>query len=56
MIPKKIATVVRHDSMHVLAFSPCGAGKYAKAMAWLQKVYQYKPGQFALWKLVGIRG
>jgi len=27
-------------------------GKYAKAMAWLQKVYQYKPGLFAHWKLI----
>jgi RNA-directed DNA polymerase len=27
-------------------------GKYAKAMAWLQKVYQYQPGLFAHWKLV----
>jgi Group II intron, maturase-specific domain len=27
-------------------------GKYAKAMAWLQKVYQYKPGLFAHWQLV----
>jgi RNA-directed DNA polymerase len=26
--------------------------KYAKAMAWLQKVYQYKPGLFAHWQLV----
>jgi len=27
-------------------------GKYAKAMAWLQKIYQYKPGLFAHWQLV----
>ena len=27
-------------------------GKYAKAMAWLQKVYQYQPGLFAHWHLV----
>ena len=27
-------------------------GKYAKAMAWLQKVYQYKPGLFAHWQLI----
>jgi hypothetical protein len=27
-------------------------GKYAKAMAWLQKVYQYKPGLFAHWHLI----
>ena len=27
-------------------------GKYAKAMAWLQKVYQYQPGLFAHWQLV----
>ena len=27
-------------------------GKYAKAMAWLQKVYQYQPDLFAHWKLV----
>jgi RNA-directed DNA polymerase len=26
--------------------------KYAKAMAWLQKVYLYKPGLFAHWQLV----
>lgn len=26
--------------------------KYAKAMAWLQKVYQYNPGLFAHWQLV----
>ena len=26
-------------------------GKYAKAMAWLQKVYQYQPGLFAHWQL-----
>ena len=25
-------------------------GKYAKATAWLQKVYQYKPGLFAHWQ------
>jgi hypothetical protein len=24
----------------------------AKAMAWLQKVYQYKPGLFAHWQLI----
>jgi hypothetical protein len=27
-------------------------GKYAKAMTWLQKVYQYQPGLFAHWQLV----
>ena len=27
-------------------------GKYAKAMAWLQKVYQYKPRLFAHWQLI----
>jgi RNA-directed DNA polymerase len=27
-------------------------GKYAKAMAWLQKVYQYKPDLFAHWQLI----
>jgi len=27
-------------------------GKYAKAMAWLQKVYQYKPRLFAHWHLI----
>jgi hypothetical protein len=27
-------------------------GKYAKAMAWLQKVYQYQPRLFAHWQLV----
>ena len=27
-------------------------GKYAKAMAWLQKVYQYQPSLFAHWQLV----
>jgi len=27
-------------------------GKYAKAMAWLQKVYQYKPGLFAHCQLI----
>ena len=27
-------------------------GKYAKAMAWLQKVYQHQPGLFAHWQLV----
>ena len=27
-------------------------GKYAEAMAWLQKVYQYKPGLFAHWQLI----
>jgi len=27
-------------------------GKYAKAMAWLQKVYQYQPGLFAHWQLI----
>jgi RNA-directed DNA polymerase len=27
-------------------------GKYAKAMAWLQKVCQYKPGLFAHWQLI----
>ena len=27
-------------------------GKYAKATAWLQKVYQYKPGLFAHWQLI----
>ena len=27
-------------------------GKYARAMAWLQKVYQYKPGLFAHWQLI----
>jgi RNA-directed DNA polymerase len=27
-------------------------GKYAKAMAWLLKVYQYKPGLFAHWQLI----
>jgi hypothetical protein len=26
-------------------------GKYAKAMAWLQKVYQHQPGLFAHWQL-----
>jgi hypothetical protein len=27
-------------------------GKYAKAMAWLQKVYQHQPDLFAHWRLV----
>ena len=27
-------------------------GKYARAMAWLQKIYQYKPGLFAHWQLI----
>jgi len=27
-------------------------GKYAKVMAWLRKIYQYKPGLFAHWQLV----
>jgi RNA-directed DNA polymerase len=27
-------------------------GKYAKAMAWLQKVYQDQPGLFAHWQLI----
>ena len=27
-------------------------GKYARAMAWLQKVYQYKPRLFAHWQLI----
>jgi hypothetical protein len=27
-------------------------GKYAKAMAWLQKVYQYQPRLFARWQLI----
>jgi hypothetical protein len=27
-------------------------GKYAKATAWLQKVYQYQPGLFAHWQLI----
>jgi hypothetical protein len=27
-------------------------GKYAKAMAWLQKVCQYKPRLFAHWQLI----
>jgi len=27
-------------------------GKYAKAMAWLQKVYQYQPTLFAHWQLI----
>jgi uncharacterized protein YdiU (UPF0061 family) len=27
-------------------------GKYAKAMAWLQKVYQYQPRLFAHWQRV----
>jgi RNA-directed DNA polymerase len=27
-------------------------GRYAKAMAWLQRVYQYKPGLFAHWQLI----
>jgi RNA-directed DNA polymerase len=27
-------------------------GKYAKAMAWLQRVYEYKPGLFAHWQLI----
>ena len=27
-------------------------GKYAKATAWLQKVYQYQPRLFAHWQLV----
>ena len=27
-------------------------GKYTQAMAWLQKVYQYKPGLFAHWQLI----
>jgi hypothetical protein len=27
-------------------------GKYARAMDWLQKVYQYKPDLFAHWQLV----
>jgi RNA-directed DNA polymerase len=27
-------------------------GKYAKAMAWLQKVYQYQPRLFAHWQLI----
>ena len=27
-------------------------GKYAKAMAWLQKVYQYQPDLFAHWQLI----
>jgi RNA-directed DNA polymerase len=27
-------------------------GKYAKAMGWLQKVYQHQPGLFAHWQLV----
>ena len=27
-------------------------GKYAKAITWLQKVYQYKPGLFAHWQLI----
>jgi RNA-directed DNA polymerase len=27
-------------------------GRYAKAMDWLQKVYQYQPGLFAHWQLV----
>ena len=29
-----------------------GRGKYAKAMAWLQKAYQYQPGLFAHWQLI----
>ena len=29
-------------------------GKYAKAMAWLQKVYQYKPRLFAHWQLIAL--
>ncbi|HUY49914.1 MAG TPA: hypothetical protein VMV92_30080 [Streptosporangiaceae bacterium] len=27
-------------------------GRYAKATAWLQKVYQHRPGLFAHWRLV----
>ena len=27
-------------------------GKYAKAMAWLQKVYQHQPRLFAHWQLI----
>ena len=27
-------------------------GMYARAMEWLQKVYQYQPDPFAHWKLV----
>ena len=27
-------------------------GKYAKAMAWLQKAYQHKPGRSAHWQLI----
>ena len=27
-------------------------GKYARAMDWLQKAYQYKPDLFAHWQLV----
>ncbi len=27
-------------------------GRYAKAMAWLQEVYQYKPGLLAHWQLI----
>jgi hypothetical protein len=28
------------------------SGRYAKAMAWLQKAYQHQPGLFAHWQLV----
>jgi RNA-directed DNA polymerase len=27
-------------------------GKYARTMAWLQKVCQYQPGLFAHWQLI----
>ena len=27
-------------------------GKYARAMDWLQRVYQHQPGLFADWKLI----
>ena len=30
-------------------------GKYAKAMAWLQKVYQHQPDLFAHWQLTPYR-
>ncbi len=31
---------------------PVKARRHAKAMAWLQNVYQYKPDLFAHWQLI----
>jgi len=43
--------LISHDPVAMHKFKRF-RGKYAKAMAWPQKVYQYKPGRSAHWQLI----